>query len=62
MWEYCIELGNINETIIHGEPISSMLYREVFANEGTEYSIIRTYKNKKGNMELVISSFVGAVI
>lgn len=103
-WDNLIELGNLNETVVHGEAISSFEYREVFANElsikqsefyqaaivglkpelvfevhdfeynndekvrypigvgGTEYSIIRSYKNKKGNIELVISAHVGAVV
>lgn len=104
MWNEVIELGNQVESIEYGEPIQTMVYREVYANElsvkqsefyqaanaglkpelvfevhdfefdndekvrypvgieGTEYSIIRTYKNKKGNRELVISSHVGTVI
>ena len=32
MWEYVIELGNMTETIVYGEPIKAMTYREVFAN------------------------------
>lgn len=33
MWKDIIELGNMTETIIHGEPIQSMEYREIFANK-----------------------------
>ena len=103
-WDSLIELGNAAEAVVHNEVISSMEYREVFANElsvrqsefyqaavaglkpelifevhdfeydndkkvrypagvdGVEYSIIRAYKNKKGNVELVISTHVGTVI
>lgn len=31
MWKDVIELGNMTETIVHGEPIQTMVYREVFA-------------------------------
>ena len=32
MWKEIIELGNMTETIVYGEPIQAMTYREVFAN------------------------------
>ncbi|MBE6068844.1 MAG: phage head-tail adapter protein [Clostridium lundense] len=33
MWSEAIELGNLVETIEYGEPIQSMVWREVFANK-----------------------------
>lgn len=33
MWCDIVELGNMTETIEHGEPIQSMEWREVFANK-----------------------------
>ena len=33
MWKDVIELGNMTEIIEYGEPIQSMVYREVFANK-----------------------------
>ncbi|MGB4661884.1 MAG: phage head closure protein [Mobilitalea sp.] len=33
MWKDSIELGNLTETIVHGEPVSEMVYRDVFANK-----------------------------
>jgi hypothetical protein len=33
MWKDTIELGNMTETIIHGEPVQDMVYRTVFANK-----------------------------
>jgi SPP1 family predicted phage head-tail adaptor len=33
MWNEVIELGNIHETIEHGEPLQSMEYRKVYANK-----------------------------
>lgn len=32
-WDEVIELGNVTEEIIHGEPVQSVNYREVFANK-----------------------------
>ena len=32
MWKDVIELGNTSETIEKGEPVQSIVYREVFAN------------------------------
>lgn len=32
-WNDIIELGNTIEEVIHGEPIQSTTYREVFANK-----------------------------
>lgn len=33
LWVDVIELGNLIETIEHGEPIQSIAWREVFANK-----------------------------
>ena len=33
MWKDVIELGNMTETIVYGEPIQAMTYREIFANK-----------------------------
>ena len=33
MWKDVIELGNMTETIVYGEPIQTMTYRQVFANK-----------------------------
>lgn len=33
MWKDVIELGNMVEIIKYGEPIQSMVYRQVFANK-----------------------------
>ena len=33
MWRDVIDLGNLTETIVYGEPIQSMEWREVFANK-----------------------------
>jgi SPP1 family predicted phage head-tail adaptor len=33
MWKDIIELGNMTETIVHGEPVRAMDYREVFARK-----------------------------
>jgi SPP1 family predicted phage head-tail adaptor len=33
MWRDIIELGNMTETIVHGEPIQTMVYRETFAQK-----------------------------
>ena len=33
MWRDVIDLGNLTETIVYGEPIQSMVYRQVFANK-----------------------------
>ena len=33
MWKELIKLGNLVETIEHGEPIQSYQWREVFANK-----------------------------
>lgn len=33
MWKDVIELGNMTEAIVHGEPIQTMVYREVFAQK-----------------------------
>lgn len=33
MWKDVIELGNMQETIVHGEPVQSMVWREVYANK-----------------------------
>lgn len=33
MWKDTIELGNLTETIEHGEPVSTMMFREIFANK-----------------------------
>jgi SPP1 family predicted phage head-tail adaptor len=33
MWKEVIELGNLTETIVKGEPVQSMVYRKVFANK-----------------------------
>jgi SPP1 family predicted phage head-tail adaptor len=33
MWKDVIELGNMQETIVHGEPVQSMEWREVFTNK-----------------------------
>ena len=33
MWKDVIELGNMTETIVYGEPIQAMTYRQVFANK-----------------------------
>jgi SPP1 family predicted phage head-tail adaptor len=33
MWKEVIELGNMTEEIIYGEPIQTMVYREVYANK-----------------------------
>lgn len=32
-WIDVIELGNLSEEIIHGEPIQTIVYRELFANK-----------------------------
>lgn len=33
MWKDVIEIGNLTETIVKGEPIPSLVYHEVFANK-----------------------------
>jgi SPP1 family predicted phage head-tail adaptor len=33
MWKDTIDIGNMTETIIKGEPVQSMVYHEVFANK-----------------------------
>lgn len=33
MWKDVVEIGNMTETIVKGEPVQSMVYREVFANK-----------------------------
>ncbi len=33
MWKEVIEIGNMVEVIDYGEPIQSMVYRQVFANK-----------------------------
>lgn len=33
MWNEIIELGNLQTTIINGEPSSAYVYRQVFANK-----------------------------
>lgn len=33
MWKDVVEIGNMTETIVKGEPVQSMVYREAFANK-----------------------------
>lgn len=33
MWKDVIELGNLTETIVYGEPVQSFQWREVYANK-----------------------------
>ncbi|MDD3173360.1 MAG: phage head closure protein [Herbinix sp.] len=33
MWKDVVEIGNMTESIVKGEPVQSMVYREVFANK-----------------------------
>jgi hypothetical protein len=33
MWKDVIDLGNMQETIVHGEPTQSLTWREAYANK-----------------------------
>lgn len=33
MWDDVIELGNLTETLVKGEPIQSMVWNQVYANK-----------------------------
>ena len=33
MWKDTIEIGNMTEVIVKGEPVQSMVYREIYTNK-----------------------------
>lgn len=33
MWKEVIELGKVTEDIVHGEPVQTLVYKEVYANK-----------------------------
>jgi SPP1 family predicted phage head-tail adaptor len=33
MWKDVIDIGNMTETIVHGEPVQSMNYRKIYTNK-----------------------------